>query len=79
MIEKLQRFLKNKYKFDRKLDMYEILELLDNNFKNFREAVKSEEKEDVKKAISNFMVEMIKYCNSRDIEIQKIMEADFNL
>ena len=79
MIEKLQRFLKNKHKFDRKLDMYEILELLDNNFKNFREAVKSEEKEDVKKALSQFLVEIIKYCNSRDIEIQKIVEDDFNL
>ena len=79
MIEKLQRFLKNKHKFEKKLDMYEILELLDTKYKTLREAVKSEEKQDVKKAISNFMVEMIKYCNSRDIEIQKIMEEDFNL
>ena len=79
MIEKLQRFLKNKHKFDRKLDMYEILELLDTNFKNFRDAVKSEEKEDVKKALSHLLVELIKYCNSRDIEIQKILEEDFNL
>lgn len=79
MIEKLQRFLKNKHKFDRKLDMYDILELLDNTFKNFREAVKSEEKEDVKKALSHLLVEIIKYCNSRNIEIQKILEEDFNL
>ncbi len=79
MIKKLQRFLKNKHKFDRKLDMYEILELLDASFKTFREAVKSEEKEDIKKALSHFMVEMIKYCNSRNIEIQKILEEDFNL
>ncbi len=79
MIEKLQRFLKNKHKFDRKLDMYEILELLDTNFKNFRDAVKSEEKEDVKKALFHLLVELIKYCNSRDIEIQKILEEDFNL
>lgn len=79
MIEKLQRFLKNKHKFDKKLDMYEILEALDLNYNTFKEAVKSEEKKDVKKAISNFMVEIIKYCNSRDIEIQKIMEEDFNL
>ena len=79
MIEKLQRFLKNKHKFERKLDMYEILELLDTKYKNFREAVNSEEKENVKKALSHFIVEIIKYCNSRDIEIQKIMEEDFNL
>jgi len=79
MIEKLQRFLKNKHKFERKLDIYEILELLDTKYKNFREAVNSEKKDDVKKALSNFMVEMIKYCNSRDIEIQKILEEDFNL
>ena len=79
MIEKLQRFLKNKHKFDKKLDMYESLEALDLNYKTFKEAVKSEEKKDVKKALSNFMVEIIKCCNSRDIEIQKIMEEDFNL
>ena len=79
MIEKLQRFLKNKHKFERKLDMYEILEALDVSYKNFREAVNSEKKEDVKKALSHFIVEIIKYCNSRDIEIQKIVEEDFNL
>ena len=79
MIEKLQKFLKNKHKFDRKLDMYEILELLDINYKDFREAVKSEEIEHAKKSLSRLMVEIIKYCNSRDIEIQKVLQEDFNL
>ena len=79
MIEKLQKFLKNKHKFDRKLDMFDILELLDNNFNAFRAAVKSEEMEHVKSSLSSFMVGIIKYCNSRDIIIADVIKADFNL
>ena len=79
MIEKLQKFLKNKHKFDRKLDMYDILEILDKNFTAFRAAVKSEEIEHVRKSLSNFMVGIIKYCNSRDIDIQEVIKEDFNL
>jgi len=79
MIEKLQRFLKNKHKFDRKLQMYEVLEILDNSYKTFRDAVNSDNKEDARNALSNLLVEIIKYCNTKDIEIQKILEEDFNL
>ena len=79
MIEKLQKFLKNKHKFDRKLDMYDILEILDKNFNAFRGAVKSEEIENVKSSLSSLMVGIIKYCNTRDIDIQEIIKADFNL
>ena len=79
MIEKLQRFLKNKHKFDKKLDMYDILEILDMNFTAFRGAVKSEEIENVKKSLSNLLVGIIKYCNTRNIDIEEIIKADFNL
>ena len=79
MIEKLQRFLKKKHKFDKKLDMYDILEILDKNYNAFRGAVKSEELENVKKSLSSFLVGIIKYCNSRDIDIQEVIKEDFNL
>ncbi|QEE15126.1 hypothetical protein DSAG12_00949 [Promethearchaeum syntrophicum] len=79
MIEKLQSFLKKKHKFDKKLDMYDILEILDMNFNAFRGAVKSEEIENVKKSLSNFLVGIIKYCNTRDINIQEVIKEDFNL
>jgi len=79
MIEKLQRFLKNKHKFDKKLDMYDILEILDKNFSAFRGAVKSEELENVKKSLSNLLVGIIKYCNTRDIDIEDVIKEDFNL
>ncbi len=79
MIEKLQRFLKNKHKFDKKLDIYDVLEILDKNFTAFRGAVKSEELENVKKSLSNLIVGIIKYCNTRNIDIEEIIKADFNL
>jgi len=79
MIEKLQSFLKKKHKFDKKLDMYDILEILDMNFKAFRGAVKSEEIENAKKSLSSLLVGIIKYCNTRDIDIEEVIKADFNL
>lgn len=78
MVEKLQRFLKNKHKFDHKIDIKDLLEIFDNKYNAFRASVKSDDKEAIKTNLIPLLIEILKYLNTKDIGLDELLEKQMN-
>jgi hypothetical protein len=76
MINKVQKFLKSKHKFDRKLSIDDELENLTNSFNNMKESAKTEDPDKVRNAFGQFLVELIKFANNNDILIEDVLTKD---
>ena len=78
-VKKLERFLKNLHKFDKKLDLTQQLEVLDGSFDKLLRAIKSENKEKIAMALREHIIELINYSNTKDISLDEELEKGFNL
>jgi hypothetical protein len=76
MFEKLVNFLKNKHKFDHKLEMRDQLEIFDNLLKNFNKAVESDLDSDIKPRLAKLFVELIKYSNLRKYDVMELLNSE---
>jgi len=77
-IEKLQHFLKSKYKFD-KVDIRDRVEELDEAYGKFKKTILEDDAlPTIRATLSNFMLEVIKYANTKDISLNSLAEDHFN-
>ena len=79
MIDKLQKFWKNRFKFDRKLDPRDQVELFDKLYKNFAEGVKDENMADVKRNLALLFQDVMKYLNTKDIQFTEMLTKELKL
>lgn len=74
-IDKLQKFLKTKHKFDKKLSIDERWETLDEYFSRIKNLDKNNaDVEEIKEQTASFLVEFIKFLNEKDIELIDIFK-----
>ncbi|MHA1518695.1 MAG: hypothetical protein ACTSVZ_03765 [Promethearchaeota archaeon] len=78
-IEKIQKFLRNKHKFDPKSEIYDVLEKINDLHTRFKEALNSESVPDLRKIISSYIIEIIMISNRFDIDIPELLSKEFNL
>ena len=79
VLEKVQKFLKNKHKFDHKPDLVDVIEKLDNVHSGLKEALHTESAPDLKDAISKYLHELIMIANRYDIDISTLISESFNI
>ena len=77
-IAKLQKFLKNKHKFDKKSDMYEIVEQFDAVYGGFKQAVKDDADPAIRSTLSSFLVTLLKYANTKDISLDELADEHYS-
>ncbi|MHA1744504.1 MAG: hypothetical protein ACTSWW_00805 [Promethearchaeota archaeon] len=77
-IEKLQKFLKNKYKFE-KVDIRDRVEELDEAYGNFKKTIQEDEAlPKIRASLSNLMLTILRYANTKDISLNSLAEDHFN-
>ncbi|MBD3350591.1 MAG: hypothetical protein GF364_03795 [Candidatus Lokiarchaeota archaeon] len=77
-IEKIQRFLKNKHKFDRKKEDFEIIEDIKKNSNKICNLIKKNNIESLDTAIASFILELIKVCNIYEFDLPKVIKEKLN-
>lgn len=78
-LEKVQKFLKNKHKFDHKPELYDVIEKIDKLQSSFREAIKTESVPNLKKSMTDLLTEFIMISNRYDIDLTMLLKDEFNL
>jgi len=78
-VKKLQNFLKNLHKFDKKLDLTQELEAINQSFEKLVKAIKSEDKEKISMTLREHIIELINYVNTKDVDLDEALEKGFNL
>ena len=78
-IEKLQTFLKKKHKFD-KIDIRDCVEELDEGFEKFKQAIheNAADPSKIRTTLSNFMLCVLKYANTKDISLNELADEQYN-
>lgn len=77
-LEKLQRFLRNKHKFDRKREDYEIVEDLKQKASILGNLIKKNETENLDVVVGRYILDLIKLSNEYDIDIVKTLKEKLN-
>lgn len=68
-LEKLQRFLRNKHKFDRKREDFEIIADLNQKAGIIGNLIKKNEIENLDVVIGRYILDLIKLSNEYDIDL----------
>lgn len=77
-IEKLQKFLLNKYKFEKAPDIRDRVEELDEVYGKFKKALLEEaDLPTIRTTLSNFMLSILKYANTKDISLNSLADDHF--
>ena len=79
MLDKVQHFLKNKHKFDRKLDSREQIEAFNLVCNRYKDAIRSENVTLIRQAMALLLVDMIKYANSKNINLSELIQSEFKI
>jgi hypothetical protein len=77
-IDKYQKFLKNKHKFDPKpilSDQYDKFKL---HTQKFLKAVKSDDNKELKRVIKPFMNDLLVYLSRNDIMLSDLIKGQYN-
>jgi hypothetical protein len=73
-LEKIQSFLKNKHKFDRKKQDYEITEDLSQKIEIINKLIKNKDFENLDTTIAHFLLDLLQLCNEYNIDIAKVIK-----
>lgn len=73
-IEKIQSFLKNKHKFDRKKQDYEIIEDLTQKISIINKLIKNKEIENLDTTIARFIMDLLQLSNEYNIDIAQVIK-----
>ncbi len=77
-LDKYQKFLKNKHKFDPKPLYSTVIENFSKHTLNFMNALKSEDDAQVQTALRPFVVDLIKYMNRHDFSFDDLIKEEYN-
>ena len=77
-VAKLQKFLKNKHKFDKKSDIFEIVEQFDAVYGRLKQAVKEDADPAIRSTLSNFLVTLLKYANTKEISLDELADEHYS-
>ncbi len=78
-LKKIQKYLFNKHKFDRKLEMRDIIENQTILHNDFKVAVKSENKEKIRDSLGDLLVELMKFSNTKNIDWTELFKEKVKL
>ena len=78
-LKKIQKYLFNKHKFDRKLEVRDIIENQTILYNDFKVAVKSENKEKIRDSLGDLLVELLKFSNTKDIDWTELFKEKVKL
>lgn len=73
-IEKIQSFLKNKHKFDRKKQDYEIIEDLTQKISIINKLIKNKEIDNLDTTIARFIMDLLQLSNEYNIDISQVIK-----
>lgn len=76
---KIQKYLHNKHKFDRKLDTRDLLEQQDILYNDFKAAIKSNNSTNIRETLGNLLVELLKYSNTKEIDWTDLLKEKVKL
>ncbi len=79
VLEKIQKFLHNKHKFDHKPEMYDVIEKFDEIHSDFKKALQAENVPEIKQSTSKYLIELIMISNRYDIDMSALLSEEFNL
>lgn len=77
-IEKYQRFLKIKHKFDAKPLLSDVLDDFKHHTTKFLEAVAKESKLELETTLRPFLIDLIKHMNRYDITFEDLIKDEYN-
>ncbi len=72
-LEKIQKFLKTKHKFDKKPDPTEEFEVLTEKLQDLKRGMQTKDLDAIKKKVGNLLVELMKFCNNHDLDLNDIL------
>ncbi len=78
-LKKIQKYLFNKHKFDRKLEVRDIIENQTILYNDFKVAVKSDSKEKIRDSLGDLLVELLKFSNTKDIDWTELFKEKVKL
>ncbi len=78
-LKKIQKYLFNKHKFDRKLEARDIIENQTILYNDFKVAVKSDSKEKIRDSLGDLLVELLKFSNTKDIDWTELFKEKVKL
>lgn len=73
-IEKLQNFLRNRYKFEPKKDEDQIIEEFKVEIDKVNALIKKKDMEKLDVAIGKFLIDLLRACNTFNIDLGKTLK-----
>jgi DNA-binding transcriptional MerR regulator len=72
-LEKIQKFLKTKHKFDKKPEITDEFELLNEKLQDLKRGMQTKDSDAIKKKVGTLLVELIKFSNNHDLDLNDIL------
>jgi hypothetical protein len=79
MLDKLQKYLKAKHKFDHKPDFTERWEILNNTMQALKIADKTNNRADLRRQAAQVLLEFVKYCNAVDVDLSNLLVDELKI
>jgi uncharacterized FlaG/YvyC family protein len=76
MIDKVQRFLKAKHKYDKKPELKDQFELFTKDLNNLLANTKSGISTEIRQSLGTLLVDLIKYANTQNIDLVELFQKD---
>lgn len=78
-LQKIQKFLKNKHKFDHKPDMFDVIAKYDGIHENVKNSLKGENVPELKENLAATLTEIVMIANRFDIDLTELLKEKYNL
>ncbi len=76
MLDKVQRFLKSKHKYDKKLELKDQFELLTKDLNNLHANTKAGISVEIRQSLGTLLIELIKFENTQNIDLLELFQKD---
>ena len=76
MLDKVQRFLKSKHKYDKKLELKDQFELLSKELNNLQLNAKSGISTEIRQSLGTLLIDLIKFANTQNIDLVELFQKD---
>lgn len=76
MLDKVQRFLKSKHKYDKKLELKDQFELLTKDLNNLYANTKAGISLEIRQSLGTLLIELIKFANTQNIDLLELFQKD---
>jgi len=76
MLDKVQRFLKAKHKYDKKLELKDQFDIFTKDLINLQMNTKSGISAEIRQSLGTLLVDLIKFANTQNIDLVELFQKD---